>query len=57
MNRHHRYRGIMTATCTPLDASGKVMVHAVRDHVERQVRAGITGIVPIGGTGEFPFAE
>jgi 4-hydroxy-tetrahydrodipicolinate synthase len=53
MNSSPRYRGIMTATCTPLDAEGRVMVEAVRAHVQSQLRSGITGIVPIGGTGEF----
>lgn len=48
-----RYRGILSATCTPLDAEGRVDVPAVREHVEAQLQAGITGIVPIGGTGEF----
>lgn len=53
MNTSERYRGIMSATCTPLDADGNVLLNAVREHVEAQLGAGITGIVPIGGTGEF----
>lgn len=53
MNTSTRYRGIMTATCTPLDAEGRVKAEVVRTHVEGQLRAGITGILPIGGTGEF----
>ena len=53
MDKRQRYRGIMTATPTPLDASGNVSVAAVREHVESQIRHGITGILPIGGTGEF----
>ena len=53
MDRKPRYRGIMTAACTPLDADGRVVAQAVREHVDAQIRAGITGIVPIGGTGEF----
>lgn len=48
-----RYRGIMTATCTPLDGDGRVMAAAVRTHVEQQIASGITGLLPIGGTGEF----
>ncbi len=48
-----RYRGIFTATCTPIDVQGKVMEGAVRSHVERQLAGGITGLLPIGGTGEF----
>ena len=53
MKKEMRYRGIMTATCTPLDAQGNVRAGAVREHVETQLRSGITGILPIGGTGEF----
>ena len=53
MTAKQRYQGILSATPTPLDARGEVQVEAVRDHVDRQIDAGITGIVPIGGTGEF----
>lgn len=53
MSAKQRYRGIMTATPTPLNARGEVQATAVREHVERQVGSGITGILPIGGTGEF----
>ena len=56
MDKRQRYRGIMTATPTPLDASGKVSVAAVREHVESQIRHGITGILPIGGTGELSLS-
>jgi 4-hydroxy-tetrahydrodipicolinate synthase len=54
MSAPSRYQGIMTATPTPLSATGEILADAVREHVERQVGAGITGIIPIGGTGEFP---
>jgi 4-hydroxy-tetrahydrodipicolinate synthase len=53
MNSLSRYRGIMTATCTPLDQDGNVAVSLVKSQVESQLEAGITGILPIGGTGEF----
>jgi len=53
MNQLNRYRGIMTATPTPLDSDGKVVTSVVARHVESQIEAGITGIVPAGGTGEF----
>jgi 4-hydroxy-tetrahydrodipicolinate synthase len=43
----------MTATPTPLDAGGGIVAVAVRNHVERQISAGIAGIIPVGGTGEF----
>jgi 4-hydroxy-tetrahydrodipicolinate synthase len=53
MNSPTRYRGIMTATCTPLDENGNVAVATVKAHVQSQMAAGISGILPIGGTGEF----
>jgi 4-hydroxy-tetrahydrodipicolinate synthase len=53
MNSPERYRGIMTATCTPLDKDGNVVARTVKSHVESQIAAGITGILPVGGTGEF----
>lgn len=44
----------MTATPTPLErATGKINRAAAQAHIERQIESGITGIVPIGGTGEF----
>jgi 4-hydroxy-tetrahydrodipicolinate synthase len=45
--------GIVTAIPTPLDARGAVDARAVAQLVEHQIAAGITGIVPLGGTGEF----
>lgn len=53
MNHLTRYRGIMTATCTPLDPNGNVVAATVKKQVDSQIAAGITGILPIGGTGEF----
>jgi len=53
MNHLTRYRGIMTATCTPLDSNGNVVASMVRSLVHSQLDAGVTGIVPAGGTGEF----
>jgi len=53
MNHLQRYRGVMTATCTPLDFDGNVVAATVKAHVKAQLAAGITGIVPVGGTGEF----
>ncbi|WP_374667084.1 4-hydroxy-tetrahydrodipicolinate synthase [Ramlibacter sp.] len=53
MTRPARYRGIFTATCTPIDATGRVVASVARAHVEAQLASGITGLLPIGGTGEF----
>ncbi|AOB25691.1 MULTISPECIES: 4-hydroxy-tetrahydrodipicolinate synthase [Bordetella] len=46
-------RGILTALPTPVDAQGAVDARAARLLVEYQLRHGINGLVPIGGTGEY----
>lgn len=43
----------MTATCTPLDKDGNVITSTVRAHAKTQIDSGITGLIPVGGTGEF----
>lgn len=47
-------RGLFTASVTPFTAEGAVDYEAVKALVKRQLAAGATGIVPIGGTGEYP---
>jgi len=46
-------RGVFTALPTPVQADGTVHLEAVRAMVRRQCEAGIAGLVPIGGTGEY----
>ncbi|RID91016.1 4-hydroxy-tetrahydrodipicolinate synthase [Gemmobacter lutimaris] len=46
--------GLFTAIVTPFTAEGAVDYDAVKALVKRQLAAGATGIVPIGGTGEYP---
>lgn len=46
-----RYRGAFTALVTPF-TDGKVDVDTLRKLVERQIEAGIHGLVPCGTTGE-----
>jgi 4-hydroxy-tetrahydrodipicolinate synthase len=46
-------RGIFAALPTPVQADGTVHVDAVRTMVRRQIDGGTTGLVPIGGTGEY----
>lgn len=48
-----RYQGILSAIPTPFVPDGGLDADAVGEHVERQVKAGITGLLVIGGTGEF----
>jgi hypothetical protein len=44
----------MTALITPFRADGKVDDVALRSLIERQLDAGITGLIPCGTTGETP---
>lgn len=46
--------GLYTAIVTPFDRDRAVDVPTLRRLVALQVRAGASGIVPIGGTGEYP---
>ncbi|MDX8405670.1 MAG: 4-hydroxy-tetrahydrodipicolinate synthase [Mariprofundus sp.] len=45
------FHGTMTALVTPF-ADGKIDEEAFRAHLERQVKAGVDGVVPAGTTGE-----
>ncbi|MCR4267211.1 4-hydroxy-tetrahydrodipicolinate synthase [Nitratireductor sp. ZSWI3] len=46
--------GLFTAIVTPFTDDGSVDFDALRSLVRFQMKAGATGIVPIGGTGEYP---
>lgn len=46
--------GLFTALVTPFGADGALDGPALTALVERQVAAGAAGLVPIGGTGEYP---
>ena len=45
------FKGVITALATPF-RDGAVDVEAFAELVERQVRAGVAGVVPVGTTGE-----
>jgi len=45
------FRGLMTALVTPFK-NGHIDEEAFRAHIERQIDAGVDGIVPAGSTGE-----
>lgn len=47
------YQGIITATPTPVAASGDVDRPAVRKLAEHLVLEGADGLAPVGGTGEY----
>lgn len=51
---HHQISGLYTAIVTPFDSDGAVEFAALEKLVRFQVEAGANGIVPIGGTGEYP---
>ncbi|MFM8772814.1 MAG: dihydrodipicolinate synthase family protein, partial [Actinomycetota bacterium] len=45
--------GVLTALVTPFHADGSIDDPGIQRHVDRQVAAGIHGVVPLGTTGEF----
>ncbi len=46
--------GVYTALVTPLDEAGQINYDALGDLLESQIAAGVTGVVPMGTTGESP---
>lgn len=48
------FKGVYTAMITPFTASGAVDEDALRRIVNAQIDAGVTGLVPVGTTGESP---
>ena len=48
----NRLRGTLTALVTPFDKEGALDEDAFRSHIQRQIAAGIEGLVPCGTTGE-----
>ncbi len=50
------FSGTYTAIITPF-RDGKIDVEAFENLIERQISAGITGIVPVGTTGESPTVD
>jgi 4-hydroxy-tetrahydrodipicolinate synthase len=48
------YEGVCTALITPFAADGSVDEGAFRDLVESQINDGVSGLVPMGTTGESP---
>ncbi len=46
--------GLFTAIVTPFTAEGAVDYGALKALVALQIEAGASGVVPIGGTGEYP---
>ena len=53
MNRHRTFTGTYTALVTPF-RRGAVAYDELKKLVEIQIKAGISGLVPVGTTGESP---
>ena len=47
-------RGVFTAIVTPFTRNDKIDEDTLRNFIEKQIQAGISGIVPCGTTGESP---
>ena len=47
--------GIFSAQWIPTDALGRVDRASLAAHIEFERRAGISGVLALGSTGEFPF--
>ncbi|MEW9613415.1 dihydrodipicolinate synthase family protein [Shinella sp. S4-D37] len=51
MNKHTA-KGLYVATTTPFKADGTINGTAIRTHADYLISCGISGLVPVGGTGE-----
>src|SRR3989344_3672817 len=49
--------GTYTASITPFTKSGKFDEVGLYQHIERQIKGGVHGIVPVGTTGESPTLD
>lgn len=49
-----KYAGTWTALITPFKEDGRLDEAALRKLIQRQIENGVTGIVPVGTTGESP---
>lgn len=54
MNTSYRPSGIYSAQWIPTDADGRVMRPQLAAHIAFERRAGISGVLALGSTGEFP---
>src|SRR3989338_9936814 len=49
-----KYAGTWTAIVTPFKVDGSIDEESLQKIVQAQIAAGITGVVPVGTTGESP---
>ena len=52
-----KLEGVYTALITPFESDGSIDEKALRDIVESQIEKGISGVVPMGTTGESPTLD
>ncbi len=52
MTDNSRFEGVFTALVTPFTANGAIDWRAFDVLVDRQLAAGVSGLVPVGTTGE-----
>jgi 4-hydroxy-tetrahydrodipicolinate synthase len=53
MPHHTAFAGVLAAVATPFDAAGEIDQPRLRTLVDDLVADGVTGLVPVGSTGEF----
>ncbi|MFV0407442.1 MAG: dihydrodipicolinate synthase family protein [Propioniciclava sp.] len=53
----HRFSGIIPPLCTPLTADGRVDEASLRDLIEFQIDAGVSGIFVLGSSGEGIYLD
>ncbi|MFA5821299.1 MAG: 4-hydroxy-tetrahydrodipicolinate synthase [Candidatus Gracilibacteria bacterium] len=51
---NRKYAGTWTALITPFKKDGSLDEDALRNLVKKQIEGGVTGVVPVGTTGESP---
>ena len=54
MTRSEYFSGLSVAIVTPFQANGQIDFNRLQEHVEFQIAAGTTAVVPTGTTGESP---
>lgn len=54
MSETDKWQGVFTALVTPMDDAGAILWDVLDALIERQISAGVRGLVPVGTTGESP---
>ncbi|OGY44194.1 MAG: 4-hydroxy-tetrahydrodipicolinate synthase [Candidatus Buchananbacteria bacterium RIFCSPHIGHO2_01_FULL_39_14] len=49
-----KWQGVFTALVTPFNGKGEIDYHRLEKNLEFQISQGVTGVVPVGTTGESP---